>query len=78
MRMSIVMMQNNSICQHSSALTVNIGFQLLFIHSTIPCTINSLSMILEMLVDETIKISKQHQHHIAGRKHTFEFLGPGQ
>jgi len=56
MRSSIVIMQNNYIYQHYSAFTVNSKFQLLFKHSTIPCTINCLSAILVVLEDGSIKV----------------------
>jgi hypothetical protein len=68
MRLSVVMMLNNSICQHSSACTVNSGFQLLFKHSTVPCTIDHLSMILVVLDDGPIIVSKQCQYHFADKK----------
>jgi hypothetical protein len=42
-------MQNNSICQHSSAFTENSRFKILFKHSTIPCSIVPLSTILVVL-----------------------------
>jgi hypothetical protein len=72
------MMQNHSFCQHSSALAVNNRFQFIFKHSTIPCTIDQMAMILVVLEVEPIKVSKQGQHHFAGRRHTFESFGPGQ
>jgi len=71
MRLSNVIIQNNSIWKHFSAFTVNNRFQLLSTHSTI------LSMILVKLKDGPIKVSKQCHHHFDGRRHTFEFLGPG-
>jgi len=51
-------------------------FQLLFKHSTIPCTIDHLSMNLVVLEDGPIKVSKKHQCYFASRRHTFEILGP--
>jgi hypothetical protein len=53
------------------------GFQLFLKHSTIPCTIDRLSMTLVVLEDGPIKVTKERQHHFVGRRHTFEFLGPG-
>jgi len=70
-------MQNDSICQHSSAFTVNNRFELLFKYSTIPCIIDHLFVILVVLKDGLIKVPKQHQHNFASRRHTYEFLGPG-
>jgi len=75
--MSIVMMQNISFCQNFSVVTVNSGFQLLFKHSTILCTLDRLSMILVVLENVPIKVAKQYQHHFPSRRHTFECLGPG-
>jgi len=60
MRPIIVMMQNNSICQHSSSFTANSGFQLIFKHSTIPCTIDHLPTILVVLEDGSIIVPKRH------------------
>jgi hypothetical protein len=77
-KFSVVMMQNNSICQHFSVFTMSSRFQLLFKHSTIPCTIDHLSTILVVLKAGPIKVPKQCKHCFAGRMHTFEYLGPGQ
>jgi hypothetical protein len=63
MRSGIVMMQNNSICQHYSVFPANSGFQLLFKHSTMLCTIDHLSTIMVVLEDGPIKVPVQHQHH---------------
>jgi hypothetical protein len=51
MRSSIVMVQTNSIYQHSSAFFVNGRFKLLLKHSTVLCTVDDLSMILVLLKD---------------------------
>jgi len=56
------MMNNNSICQQSSAFTVNSGFQLLSKHSTTLCTTEHLSTILVVLKDGPIK--SQHTINI--------------
>jgi hypothetical protein len=77
MGLSIVMMQNNSICQYSSAFTANNGFELLFKHGTIPCTADYLFMILAVLKDGPTEVPKQHQHHFSSRTHTSQFLGSG-
>jgi hypothetical protein len=63
MSLSVDTIQNNSICQNSSAFNVNSGFQLLFKHCTI-CNIDHLSMILVVLEDGPIKVPKQLQHHL--------------
>jgi len=68
---SVVIIQNNSICQHYSAFTVHSGFQLLFKYSTMSCTTDHLTMILVVLKDEPIRNLKQHQHHFARRRHIF-------
>jgi hypothetical protein len=78
MRSSVVMMKNNSTCRHSSALTVYSGFQLLFKHSIIPCTIDRLSTTPTVLANGPNKDPKQSQHHFPSTRHTYEFLGPGQ
>jgi len=77
-RSSVVMMQNNYICQHSSVFTANGRFHILFKHNTIPCTIDYLSMILVVLEVGPIKVSKQCQYHFAGLRHIFICLGPEQ
>jgi len=51
MGLSIVKMQDNSICQHSSVFTANSRFRILFKHSTIVCTFDCLSMLLLVLED---------------------------
>jgi hypothetical protein len=51
MRSSIVMMQNNSVFQPSSLITVKNGFHLLFRQSTIPCTIVCLFWMLAVPKD---------------------------
>jgi hypothetical protein len=53
-KLSIAMVPNNSICQHSSAFSVDSGFHLLFEHGTVPCTINHLSTILVALTHSTL------------------------
>jgi len=78
LRSSVVMMQNNSIYQHSCLFTVNSEFKLLFKYSTVPCTAYHLSMILVVLMGGSIKDPKQCQHHFASKGHTSEFLGPWQ
>jgi hypothetical protein len=55
MRLSVFIMQNSSICQHSSAFTANSGFYLLFKISTKPCTTEPLSAILVELEVGPIK-----------------------
>jgi hypothetical protein len=77
-RSTSVTMQNNSICQHSSAFAASSGFHLHLKHSTIPYTINRLSTILVVPEEGPIEVPKQRQHHIADIKHTFEFLGSGR
>jgi len=74
MRSIVVMMQNNSICQHSFVFTANNEFQLCFKHGTI----DHLSSILVVLEVGLTKVPKQCQHHFVGRRHTSEFLSPGQ
>jgi hypothetical protein len=64
---NVIMMQNNSICQHFSVFTANSGIQILFKHSIILCTIHHLSMIL----DGPIKVPKQWSRLFAGRRHTW-------
>jgi hypothetical protein len=56
MRSSVVMTQNNSICQHSSVFTVNSGFHLLFMCNM--CTVDHLSMLLVVLEDGPVESSK--------------------
>jgi len=75
MRLNVVI-QNNSVCHHSSDFIVSSRVQLLFKQSTIPCTIDHLSMILVVLKDIPVKVPKQHPHHFASRRYTSEFLGP--
>jgi hypothetical protein len=78
MRLSVIMMQNNSICQDSFAFTANSGFRIFFKYSTVPCTVDHLSTILVVLEDGPITVSKQRQHCFVSRRHIFEFLGPGR
>jgi hypothetical protein len=61
---------------HSSAFTASSRFELLFKHSTIPCTTDHLSMILAVLKDGPTEVPKQH-HHFASRRYPSEFFGPG-
>jgi len=55
MRPSIVMMENNSTYYNFIVFAVNSGFQLLFKHSTVLCTIDHLSLILVVLENGLIK-----------------------
>jgi hypothetical protein len=56
MRSSVVMIQNNSICHHSSKFVANSGFQLHFKHSAISCTTDHLPTILAVLEDGSVKV----------------------
>jgi hypothetical protein len=71
------MMLNNTTCQYSSAFTANSGFQLMFMHNTILDTTDHLSMLLEVLEEGAKEVPKLCQYHFAGRRHIYEFLGPG-
>jgi len=69
---------------YRTTLFVSIPLHLLWIvcfnffrHNTILCTIDPLTMIVLMLEDGLIEVSKQCQHQFAGRRHTFGLLGHG-
>jgi len=63
MKLNIVVMQNNSIHQYSSVFSVKSGFQLLFKHITILCTIDFMSTILVVLEDGPSEVPKQQRTH---------------
>jgi len=56
MRLSVVMMLNNSVCHHSSAFSANSGFQFILKLSIIPCTTDHFSTILVVLKDGPIEV----------------------
>jgi hypothetical protein len=70
---TVVTMRNNSTCQHSSVFTANSGFQLVFKHSTTPCTVGQLFMILVVLEDGPIRSQNDINITLSA-----EFLGPGR
>jgi hypothetical protein len=69
-------------CHDAKQLFISIPLCLLqiavFMHSTIQHTVDHLSMILVVLEEELIKVPKQCQHHIVGRRCTSEFFDPGR